>query len=181
MSTPKALRWMLPRENVNAQEDPGAGVILLSMDLAGAVSIVTMFGSAVTALKDAKEVAKDVGDIELKEKIGTAYDTLLELKVRLYEVDDEKRRLKRALEDQTKYTDPLPPFGYVYRTDDAEHKNPLCPRCYQNTPQKIGFLKAPHKAPTGVFRHCPVCSTNVPETTPTRPPMTNKKVTPYWE
>ena len=45
------------------------------MDLAGAVSIVTMFGSAVTALKDAKEVAKDVGDIELKEKIGTAYDT----------------------------------------------------------------------------------------------------------
>ena len=145
------------------------------------VSIATMFSSAVTALKDAKEVAKDSEDIELKEKIGTAYDTLLELKVRLYEVDDENRQLKKELEDRTKYTDPLPPFGYIYRTDDTEQKHPLCPRCYQDTPQKIGFLKAPHKASTGMFRHCPLCSSNIPEGTPTLPRISNKRVEPYWE
>jgi len=141
----------------------GRALSLCSMDLSSAIPIATMVGTVLKGLKDAKDLAKESDDLDLKEKINDAYSGLLELSNRLYEVADENRQLKTALEEQVKYTDARPPYGYFYRTDDTEFKHPLCPRCFQNRPRRIGVLGESRKASGGFFRHCTVCSGNLHE------------------
>jgi hypothetical protein len=133
-------------------------VILCYMDLGSALSLGTMLSAAVTALKDAKELATDVEDVDLKEKIGAAYDTLLELKIRLYEYDDEVRRLRQELETQNSFVGPVEPFSYVYRAEDKERNNPLCPKCFQKVPRVVSYLSAQRDYGVGVNRGCNQCS-----------------------
>jgi hypothetical protein len=54
-----------------------------------ATSIGTMLSTAVTALKDAKELSQDSKDGVLKQKIEDAYDILINLTARLLEYDEE--------------------------------------------------------------------------------------------
>jgi hypothetical protein len=128
------------------------------MDLGSALSLGTMLSAAVTALKDAKELATDVEHVDLKEKIGAAYDTLLELKIRLYEYDEENRQLRQELESKTAYVGPLPPHSYVYQADDTERQSPLCPRCFQHQPRIISYLSGPQiTGSRRVLRKCNLC------------------------
>lgn len=128
------------------------------MDMAGALSIGTMLSAAVTALKDAKDLAKDSQDGDLKEKIGAAYDKLLELRVRLYEYDEENRQLRQELETRNAFVGPVEPFSYVYRTEDTDRKSPLCPKCFQTVPRVLSYLSAQRKNGVGINRGCNQCA-----------------------
>ena len=121
-------------------------------------SLGTMLSAAVTALKDAKDLAKESQDGGLKEKIGAAYDTLLELKSRLHEYDDEVRRLSQELQTRDAFIGPVEPFSYVYRAEDNLRKSPLCPKCFQQVPRMLSYLSAPRYNGVGINRGCNQCA-----------------------
>jgi len=123
-----------------------------------------LVSNAINALKSARELAKDSSDSDLKEKIGDAYDALIDLREHALAQDDEIRRLKAQLTEKAAYVGPIPPHGYYYASSDAEGKeHPLCPTCFQSKPQKIGFMDEPHSWNRGIRRTCKLCGEAVYE------------------
>jgi hypothetical protein len=100
------------------------------VDLTTAASVGTLFGTAISALKEAREMAKDSKDSALKEKIGEAFESLLDLKGRLYEYDEENRKLKAEIARRDEFEGPVPPHDFVFRKGDREH--PMCPACFNS-------------------------------------------------
>jgi mRNA-degrading endonuclease YafQ of YafQ-DinJ toxin-antitoxin module len=126
-----------------------------TMDLNSAAALGTMLSTAVTALKDARELAKSSGDHELKAKIGDAYDCLIDLRMRLIDYDDEVRKLRQELAKRDAFEGPVPPHNYVYKTSDREH--PLCPNCFQSKDRKISYMSALEDWNGGKRRTCGQC------------------------
>jgi hypothetical protein len=84
-------------------------------------TVVQVISSAIAALKNARDLAKDSKDRELKEVIGNAFDLLLDPKERMLALDEENRDLKTQLAKKALITGPVPPFGYLYeKTDEAQ-------------------------------------------------------------
>lgn len=125
------------------------------MDYAGAVTTAQLIATVTGTLKTARELVKDVSNHELKEKIGDAYEGLLDLRERLLAIEDENRQLKNALSKKAQIEGPLPPFGYVYRVGDREH--PLCPRCYQSKEPAEFYLSGAQAWCGGIRRDCGAC------------------------
>jgi hypothetical protein len=90
-----------------------------------------LLGTAVSIIRNARDLAKDSSDHELKNVISDAYDAVLNLKEKLLDLDEENRQLKAQLSKRGSFTGPIPPFGYVYKADDTGKDHPLCPKCYQ--------------------------------------------------
>ena len=121
-----------------------------------------LVNNALSVLKSARDLAKDTSDNELKEKIGAAYEALLDLREHALAQDDEIRKLKAQLEDKATYIGPLPPHGYYYAANDAEaQQHPLCQTCFQSKPQKIGFMDDAKSWSGGVRRECKLCQETV--------------------
>jgi uncharacterized small protein (DUF1192 family) len=99
------------------------------MNFHNAVSITEFLSSAVSMLRNARDLAKESGNAELKRVINELFDAFSEMKERMLAMDDEITNLKSQLAKKAAITGPHTPFGYFYKNDDADH--PLCPKCYQ--------------------------------------------------
>jgi hypothetical protein len=120
-----------------------------------------LLGTAVSIIKNARDLAKDSSDHELKNVISDAYDAVLNLKEKLLDLDEENRQLKAQLAKRDSFTGPVPPFGYVYKADDRSKDHPLCPKCFQENGHE-SFLTA-HSNAYKSWRRCPVCDVVIPE------------------
>jgi hypothetical protein len=99
------------------------------MDFHSAVPITQVLSSSVSMLRNARDLAKESGNSELKGVINQLFDTFSELKERMLSMEDEITNFKTQLTKKAAITGPVAPFGYFYKNGDAEH--PLCPKCYQ--------------------------------------------------
>jgi hypothetical protein len=99
------------------------------MNFHNAVSITEFLSSAVSTLRNARDLAKESGNAELKKVINELFDAFSEMKERMLAMGNEITNLKSQLAKKAAVTGPHAPFGYFYKNDDAEH--PLCPKCYQ--------------------------------------------------
>jgi hypothetical protein len=115
-----------------------------------------LVGSLVASAKNARDLAKDSSNSDLKAAISDLYDDLLSVKERVLDLDEENRKLRAQLEQKDEVVGPFNPHGYFYKkTDDAKEK-PLCPRCFQTQPSKVVFLSPPLDGSFG-WRKCVVC------------------------
>jgi len=114
-----------------------------------------LVATVVGTVKTARELAKDISNHELKEKIGEAYDGLLDLRQRLLDLDEENRHLKAELTKKAEIDGPNPPFGYFY--DRRHPDDPLCPQCYQSKESRISFMGPIHSWSGGLRRNCRNC------------------------
>ena len=117
------------------------------------VTVVQVVSSTIATLKNARDLAKDSKDRELKDVIGDAFDSLLDLKERMLALDEENRELKLKLAKKASFTGPLPPFGYVYKEGDT---HPFCPKCFQEKGHEYPLFSEPWDGT--VRRSCSNCA-----------------------
>lgn len=126
------------------------------MDFLAGDTVVQTISSTITALKNARDLAKDSKDRELKEAIGDAFDSLLNLKERILALDEENRELKAQLAMKASFTGPVFPSGYVYAKEDVSQNHPLCPHCYQEKGHVYPLVRRNYGGETRF--HCPNCN-----------------------
>ncbi len=137
-----------------------------------------LVGGLVASAKNALDLAKASSDHALKGAVSELYDSLLDVKGRVLDLDEENRKLRAQLEQKDDVVGPFDPFGYFYKkTDDAKAK-PLCPKCLQSQPSKVVFLSPPTDGTAG-WRACVVCSYNKFEPHPDF--ISEPKSRNYWE
>jgi len=119
------------------------------------IPVSAVIASVLSSLKNARDLAKDTSNSELRNQISDAYDSLLDLKSRLFEMDDEIRQLKAVLAKKAEMEGPVPPFGYFYKNGDREH--PLCPKCYQSKEPTESYLTPAQSWNGGIRRECRNC------------------------
>jgi len=92
------------------------------------VTTVSAVNAAIASVKNAREMAKQSQDTDLKNLISDAYDAVLDLKDKVLELGEENRSLKERLEQrETVKRDPT--FGYYFK--EGNDPDPLCPKCYE--------------------------------------------------
>ncbi len=87
------------------------------------LSVATLVNNVVNSAKNAKELAKQSGDTELKLAIAEVYNDILDLKAQINDLGDENRELRQKLtkkEDITRHGS-----GYFFKKGETM---PLCPR-----------------------------------------------------
>ena len=125
------------------------------MDPTAVLSITQIVSGSLDSLKNARDLVRGTNNSELKAQIGDAYDTLLDLKGRLVDQDEELRQLRAELAKKSEIEGPVPPFGYFYKKGDRE--NPLCPKCYQSAERCEAYLTPPESISRGIRRQCRIC------------------------
>ena len=115
-----------------------------------------LVGNLVASAKNARDLAKGSSDHELKASISELYDSLIDVKARVSELDEENRRLKADLAKKGQIVGPTEQFGYFFHKDNSEQ--PLCPKCIQSQPSNAVFLSPSYRHNGGQLRKCPVCS-----------------------
>jgi hypothetical protein len=133
------------------------------VDFPTVVSTAALVNNAIGAIKSARDLAKDTSATELKEKIGAAYETLLDLREHALSLDEENRKLKAQLAEKATYVGPVAPHGYFFAASDEQQQHPLCPSCFQAKPQQVGFMDAAKQWNGGVRRSCKLCNKPVYE------------------
>ena len=125
----------------------------------------SLIGTAISSAKNARDLAKETDDIKLKETVSEVYDNLLDLKARILSLDDDNRKLKAELAQKAAYIGPVPPSGYFYAESDREAmQHPVCPRCFQSSPQQIAYMTEPIPLQGGGRRRrCLLCNGAVDE------------------
>jgi hypothetical protein len=114
-----------------------------------------LVGTLVASAKNARDLAKGSSDNELKASISELYDSLIDVKARVFDLDEENRRLKADIAKKDQVIGPIGQFGYFFHKDNPEQ--PLCPKCFQNQASNTVFLGPLHKHNNGLLRKCPVC------------------------
>lgn len=125
------------------------------MNLGVAATTAQIVADVVGTVKAARDLAKATGNRELKEKIGEAYDGLLDLRQRLLDLDDENRQLRAELAKKVEIDGPRPPFGYFF--DKSHPDSPLCPKCYQSKESRLSYMGPAVPWNRGVRRDCRIC------------------------
>jgi hypothetical protein len=130
------------------------------MDIAP-LATAQLVASVVNTVRAARDLARDTTNHELKEKIGEVYDGLMDLRERLFNLDEENRQLKAELEKKAEIEGPVPPFGYFF---DKRHPDaPLCPKCYQQSDSRVSFMGPLQPWNRGERRLCRNCGHGIYE------------------
>jgi hypothetical protein len=114
-----------------------------------------LVGNLVSSAKNARDLAKESSDHELKASISELYNSLIDVKARVLDLDEDNRRLTAELARKGQIIGPTGQFGYFFHKDNPEQ--PLCPKCFQNQSSNTVFLGPLHKHSNGLLRKCPVC------------------------
>ena len=133
-------------------------------DITTVGAAVGMLNAAFGAFKHVRELSSGSGDLNLKESVAELYEKLLDVKQKLFELEDENRNLKQQLEVKAE-VERRPPFGYWFKKGDDD---PFCPVCYEKD-EKLIHLDAPYRdrdTPGYVSRSCRVCGHHYYEQTP---------------
>jgi uncharacterized small protein (DUF1192 family) len=119
------------------------------------LTTVQLVGGLVASAKNACELAKASSDHELKASVSELYDSVLDVKGRVLDLDEENRRLKAELSRKDEFTGPIEPHGYFYYKDKPEQ--PLCPKCFQSQPSNPVFLPPVSNYNGRTKRTCIIC------------------------
>jgi hypothetical protein len=124
------------------------------IDPQSAGTVLGLANSAISAVKSAFELSKKTSDLELKHQISEVMDSVLNLKVKIIELDEENRTLRRRLEQKDSIKRE-PKHGFWLRDGETE---PLCPRCYEGEKHLVAYLSpAVFTDSSGYQRKCNVC------------------------
>jgi hypothetical protein len=94
-----------------------------------ATTALGLANSAVSAVKSAYELSKKTSDLDLKHQISHVLDTVLDLKVKIIELDEENRMLRQQVEQKDNLKrDAVTGFWFK----DGDEAAPLCPKCYES-------------------------------------------------
>ncbi|HWT66118.1 MAG TPA: hypothetical protein VN151_08385 [Terracidiphilus sp.] len=114
-----------------------------------------LVGGLVASAKNALDLAKASSDHALKGAVSELYDSLLDVKARVLDLDEENRRLKSELARKDEFVGPIEPHGYFFYKDKLDQ--PLCPKCLQSQPQNPVFLSPIRSMNGGNLRQCHIC------------------------
>lgn len=117
----------------------------------GAQSGLTLFNVIATAGKTIYDVAQGVSKIETKQQLMGVYDSLMDLKRQVAELEDENYNLKSKLRFKSDDFVFKMPFWY----EKANPEVPLCAKCFVD--EKIAPMGEPYKGNTRTTRTCLVC------------------------
>jgi hypothetical protein len=128
------------------------------------LTVTQLVSGLVASAKNAQDLAKASSDRELKSTISELYDSLLDVKACVLDLDEENRNLKAELARKEEIVGPNDPHGYFFYKDNLG--KPLCPKCVQSLPRNPVFL-SPAKIVNGAsYRECPICHWGHYETEP---------------
>jgi len=122
--------------------------------LATATTALGLANSAVSAVKSAYELSKKTSDLDLKHQINNVMDSVLDLKAKVIELDEENRTLRKQLE-QKENIKREHKHGFWLKDGETQ---PLCPRCYEGENHSVVYLSsAKFTQGLGYLRRCHVC------------------------
>jgi hypothetical protein len=130
-------------------------------DLPLVATVTSLVSAAISSARNARDIAKDSSDHALKSAISDLYDSLLDVKDRALQIDEENRLLRLQLSEKAQYTGPAEPFGYYFFADNDIQ--PLCPKCFQEAPRRIGLMSKLESWNRGQRRRCQLCGFQVYE------------------
>jgi hypothetical protein len=84
------------------------------------LTTVQIVGGLAASAKNALDVAKASSDHMLKAAISELYDSVLDVKGRVLDLDEENRRLKVEMVERGNYVGPVAPHGYYFQADRPE-------------------------------------------------------------
>lgn len=116
------------------------------------LTVTSLVNSALGSVRAAKELAKDSSDTELKERIAEVYDSFLDIKDRVLDLDLENRTLREQLAKRATFKR-TSEFGYYFADGDPD---PYCPKCYEGAGKEIHLPKASDRV-GGFMRVCREC------------------------
>jgi hypothetical protein len=125
-----------------------------------ALTTVQIVSGLAASAKNAVDLAKSTSNNELKGALSELYDSVLDVKARVLELDEQVRGLKVQLAQREEIIGPDTRFGYFYFKNKPNE--PLCPKCYQSVPSKVVNI-GPRDQRAGMMRFCPVCNFSVTE------------------
>lgn len=114
-----------------------------------------LVGSLVASAKNVHDLVKGSSDHAVKGAVSEFYDSVLDVKAHVLDLDEENRRLKAELAQKDEFVGPMEPHGYFFFK--ARPEEPLCPKCLQSGDRKPVFLGPLLKYRGGMLRKCPVC------------------------
>jgi hypothetical protein len=117
-----------------------------------------LVGGLVASAKNAHELVKSSSDHALKGAVSELYDSLLDVKARVLDLDQENRDLKAALARKDEVIGPEGPNGYFFI--EGKRDTPLCPKCLQSNDKNRVFLRPVDFYGAPSF-HCVVCNNYV--------------------
>jgi hypothetical protein len=131
----------------------------VSFDPDESVSIWLLMNAAVAEAKRIRDLAKDIQNQDLKAAISDLYDDIIDVKVRVLELDEENRKLNAQLEESGEVVGPTAPYGYYFSSFDVRARHPLCPECMKDQSLRLAFLSLPATVDGGKVRTCDICTT----------------------
>ena len=126
-----------------------------------ALTTIQIVSGLAASAKNAVDLAKSTSNNELKGAVSELYDSVLDVKARVLELDEEVRSLKAQLAQRGEIIGPDEAFGYFYFKSNPNE--PLCPKCYQSSPSKVVNMGPRDQRAGGIMRFCPVCDFTVTE------------------
>ena len=122
----------------------------------GLLTTVQLVGGLAASAKNALDIVKASSDHDLKAAVSELYDSVLDVKVRVLDLDEENRRLKADLERKAEVIGPEDPHGYFFFKDKPDQ--PLCPKCVQSQPANAVYLPKVYTYKSGAkSRTCIIC------------------------
>lgn len=133
-----------------------------------ALTTVQIVSGLAASAKNAVDLAKGTSNNELKGALSELYDSVLDVKARVLDLDEEVRSLKTQLAQREEIIGPDKADGYFYLKSKPDQ--PLCPKCYQSIPSNTVHLGPTHNFNGGKRRLCSVCGYRHMES-PANPPQ----------
>jgi hypothetical protein len=131
-------------------------------------TVAQLISGLVSTANSARDLASKISDHALKGAVSKLCDEILDVKIRVLELDQENRDLKAALAQKDEVVGPLGPMGYFFYKDKLDQ--PLCPKCFQSIPSHAVFLSPLKNINNGTRRYCLTCGHHYTET-PLNPPQ----------
>jgi hypothetical protein len=117
------------------------------------LSASSLLNNLLSSAKNARELVKLSSDAALKEQIGDLLEAVLEVKIRVIDLDEENRRLREQIARKQSLTRDST-FGYWKSADDPD---PVCPKCWEGA-GKVCFLSPIEMTDSGATRRsCRQC------------------------
>ena len=120
-----------------------------------ALSTIQLVSGLVASAKNAVDLAKLSSNRDLQAAVSELLIGVLDVKVRVIDLDEEVRSLKAQLAQRGEINGPDEANGYFFIKSKLDQ--PLCPKCYQSNPSNTVFLGPMHNFNGGRRRVCAVC------------------------
>lgn len=118
-------------------------------------TVAQLIGGLISTANSARDLANKSSDHALKSAVSILCNEILDVKIRVLELDQENRDLKAVLAQKDEIIGPTEPFGYFFYKGKPDE--PLCPKCLQSQPPNPVYLSPLKSVNGGKRRFCPIC------------------------